>query len=144
MDLGNLTPSEVDSLIKSAKTMQEKYPADMPMGKINDQFTLADNSYGVDYKFRRYRHPIDESRFSINIRIRENNNFLVRLDIQNGTHKNPDGQIIPQNHIHIYDNGGGEIKDAIARPLPNVFNGRIGSIFEAIETFFVEYRVQVL
>jgi hypothetical protein len=144
MDINKLTPAEVDSLINSAKMMLDKYPTDMPLGKIDDQFDLCDDSNGIDYKFRRYRHPIDDTRFSISIRIKNNNAFLVRLDIQNGTHKNPDGTKIAQNHIHIYDNGGGPRKDDYARPLPPVFNGRVYSIFKAIEVFFMEYKVTII
>ena len=144
MDVDNLTPVEVDTLIKSAKYMQDAYPTDIPLGKINDQFDLLDDTNNIDYKFRRYRHPIDDTRFSISIRLKENNAFLVRLDIQNGTHKNPDGTKIQQNHIHIYDNGGGPRKDDYARPLPPVFNGHVHSIFAAIEMFFIEYKITTI
>lgn len=144
MNVYKLTPTEVECLLNSAKTMEENYPTDIPLGKIDDQFILVDDIYGIDYKFRRYRHPIDDSRFSISIRFKENNAFLIRLDIQNGKHKNPDGQIIQQNHIHIYNNGGGIRKDAYARPLPPTFNGYVNSIFIAIEHFFMEYKVNTL
>lgn len=30
---------------------------------------------------------------------------LIRLDIDNKPHKNPDGEVIDGNHIHIYKNG---------------------------------------
>jgi hypothetical protein len=44
---------------------------------------------------------------------------LVRLDLGNKPHKNPDGNIIGSPHIHLYKEGFG---DKWAYPLPEIFS----------------------
>lgn len=118
MEIYNLSSNEVNRLIKSLKTFKESATFKKPiLGKIKDDTPLIDYENQIEYKFHRYRHPLDSTRFSLHMRFTENNDHLIRLDVNNGTHRNPDGRKIEQNHLHIY-NRKLERKDAFAISLP--------------------------
>lgn len=134
MNIYNLTSDEVNRLIKSLKYLKESTSFDSPMiGKIKDDNSLFDYQNQIEYCFHRYRHPLDNKRFSMHIRFIESNDHLIRLDINNGTHRNPDGTKIQQNHLHIY-NRKLERKDAFAYELPDEIKN-IESIFDAMLDF---------
>lgn len=134
--LDHLSDLQVQALIKSSKEMKENLPIEMPeFGKIKDDTLVLGHYNHIEYKLHRYRHPIDSERFSIHIRFVENNEQLLRVDINNGTHRNPDGEKIQQNHIHIYKNSEYS-KDAYAVPLPGEFSN-LESIFSALNDFLV-------
>lgn len=122
-------------MIKSLKKFTEDVAFESPLiGKIKDDHSLIDSKNKIEYHFHRYRHPLDSARFSMHIRFKETNDHLIRLDINNGTHRNPDGEKIQQNHIHIYNNKL-ERKDAYAIKLPDQIKN-IESIFSAMHDFF--------
>ena len=131
MDIYNLTSEEVNRLIKSLKHLKAGVLFDSPLvGMIKDDAPLTDYTNQIEYKFHRYRHPIDTNRFSMHIRFMDSDEHLIRLDINNGRHRNPDGTIIEQNHLHIY-NSGLDRKDAYAIPLPSEIK-YIETIFDAM------------
>lgn len=135
MNFDSLSSLEVELLIKSLKNLKGKFAATEPLfGKINDDTELLDNKNGIEYKLHRYRNPIQLNRYSIHIRFVRNDFHLIRLDINNGTHRNPDGTLIQQNHMHIYDNRT-ERKDGIAYPLPNEISN-IQTLSDALIDFF--------
>ncbi|EQC89940.1 hypothetical protein LLT7_00280 [Lactococcus cremoris subsp. cremoris TIFN7] len=103
LDIEHLTDLEVKELISELKRVTGKFPPLMQLyGQIKDDTIVEGTLNNIEYKLHRYRHPIDNTRFSISLRFSQTNETLVRIDINNGTHKNPDKTIIPQNHIHIY------------------------------------------
>ena len=135
MDIYNLDENQVQRLIRSLKLLQDDVMFDDPLiGKIKDDHSLTDYENDIEYKFHRYRHPLDTKRFSMHIRFTESNDMLIRLDINNGTHRNPDGNVIDQNHIHIYNNAL-EQKDAYAYELPGEISN-IETIIDAMIDFF--------
>ncbi|MFV0560270.1 MAG: DUF6978 family protein [Enterococcus sp.] len=135
--LYHLSDVQVENLIKSAKQVKQSIPREMPQfGKIKDDTLVIGTYDNIEYKLHRYRHPIDDERFSIHLRFKSTNDHLIRLDINNGTHRNPDGKTIQQNHIHIYKDSE-FAKDAFAYPLPTNFTD-LESIFSALITF-LEY-----
>ena len=66
---------------------------------------------------------------------------LVRLDIVNGQHTNPDGTKIIGPHIHIYREG---FNDTIAIPLPNKNLGfdSIDDYIKSLDDFFRFCNIQ--
>lgn len=109
-------------------------------GRLNDDTPVLSIAENIEYKLHRYRHPLEKDRFSIHLRFRETNEQLIRLDINNGSHRNPDGTIISQNHIHIYTDFD-FAKDAYAYPLPTEFDD-LESIFSALEQFLSYTNIQ--
>lgn len=134
-DIECLNDIEVQELRQSIKTAIEKIPIEQPLfGKIKDDTIVEGHFDKIKYKLHRYRHPIDDTRFSISLRFSQTNDTLIRIDINNGTHKNPDGTIAPNNHIHIYKDSDTNKKDAFATSLPGEFKN-IKNIFEALDDF---------
>ncbi|AEO26672.1 TPA: hypothetical protein MPW84_002755 [Listeria monocytogenes] len=140
-DLNYLDDNEVQQLIKSIKILKQEIPVEMPeFGKIKDDTITLGVYDDIEYKLHRYRHPYDSQRFSIHLRFVNNNEHLIRIDINNGTHRNPDNTIVQQNHIHIYKNSDYP-KDAYAYPLPSEIND-LYSIFTALEQFLVYNNIK--
>lgn len=135
MNINELTDTEVNQLIHSVKKCERQIPGEMPfIGRIKDDTPVIDFENHIKYTLHRYRHPLDASRFSLHIRFTDTNDMLIRIDIQNGKHKNPDGEIIGQNHMHIYHEQKGLRKDATAIPLPNEIHN-ISTLFLALDDF---------
>ncbi|ANY14370.1 hypothetical protein BCY75_05660 [Latilactobacillus curvatus] len=132
-----LTDSEVRNLINSLKNCQKEIPNEIPLiGKIKDDTPVIDFKYHIQYKLHRYRNPIDDSRFSLHIRFKDSNEHLIRVDINNGTHLNPDRVKIPQNHMHIYHYDPDLSKDAVAVPLPDEISD-LSSLFSVLTDFLI-------
>lgn len=141
MDIYNLSDDEVTRLIDSLKQFHEDITfADPLFGRIKDDSSLRDHKNNIEYIFHRYRHPLENDRFSMHIRFLDNNDILIRLDINNGTHRNPDGEIIQENHIHIY-NKKSDRRDAYAYELPKEIKN-INSILDAMIDFFEYTKVE--
>lgn len=139
--LNHLTDTQVENLIHSLKLMKESLPSEMPiLGKIKDDTLVLGVNEGIEYKLHRYRHPLEKERFSIHLRFKETNEHLIRVDVNNGSHRNPDGKIIAKNHIHIYKDSE-YAKDAFAYPLPTDF-ADLESIFTALEQFLKYTNIQ--
>lgn len=146
MDINSgLTSNQVQILLKSLKNMETKYSSSQTiMGRINDNYNLVDYDNDIEYIFHRYRSPMEPNRFSLHVRFKSTEQMLVRLDINNGTHRNPDGQKIAQNHVHIYNLINGTLNtDAIAIPLPKEFIDHIDNIFSAVEKFAEQYFIEL-
>lgn len=137
MNLNALTDNEVKILINELKNCQKALPNDTPLiGRIKDDTPTVDFTNHIEYYLHRYRNPIDPQRFSLHIRFKATEDHLIRFDINNGTHKNPDMSIVQQNHMHVYHSNGDLAKDAVAISLPADID--INSIFTALESF-LEY-----
>ena len=142
-EIEHLTDQEVRFLINDLKIAKEIIPPELPLwGKIKDDTLIQGTINSIEYQLHRYRHPIDNTRFSISLRFLKSNDMLIRLDINNGTHKNPDGTQAPNNHLHIYKDNNTNKKDAFAYPIPGEFKN-IGDIFEALEDFLSYNNVTV-
>ncbi|WP_347131613.1 DUF6978 family protein [Lactiplantibacillus plantarum] len=135
MDITKLTGTEVSQLINSVKKCERQIPGETPfIGKIKDDTPVVDFENHIKYLLHRYRHPLDSSRFSLHIRFTDTNDMLIRVDIHNGTHKNPDGTVVGQNHMHIYHSYEGLRKDVVAIPLPDEIHD-ITTLFIALDEF---------
>lgn len=140
--LDHLSEVQIRNLIASLKHMKEQLPIEMPeFGILKDDTAVLGAADGIEYKLHRYRHPLQKDRFSIHLRFKETNDILIRIDINNGSHRNPDGEVIKQNHIHIYKDSEYS-KDAYAYELPTHFTD-FESIFSALEQFLSYTNIQV-
>lgn len=141
--LEHLNEIQVNNLIKSVKEFRENLPIEMPeFGLIKDDTLVLGIVENIEYKLHRYRHRLEKNRFSIHLRFKETNDQLLRIDINNGSHRNPDGTKISQNHIHLYTDSAYN-KDAFAYPLPTEFTD-LESIFEALEQFLIYTNINQL
>lgn len=139
--LDHLSDIQVHNLINSLKKFKEELPKEMPnFGKIKDDTLVLGVHDNIEYKLHRYRHPYDDKRYSIHLRFKGNNDILVRIDVNNGTHRNPNGEKISSNHMHIYKDSH-YAKDAYAYPLPTTFTD-LESIFSALEDFLLYTRIR--
>lgn len=139
--LDHLSDLQVKNIIISLKHMKEQLPFEMPeFGKIKDDTAVLGTLNGIEYKLHRYRHPLQVDRYSIHLRFKETNEHIIRIDVNNGSHRNPDGRIIKQNHIHIYKDSEFS-KDAYAYELPIHFTN-LESIFSALEQFLSYTNIQ--
>ena len=131
MNLNELTDKEVQNLIARLKEpknilsyAQINHKISAMFGKIDLDEAIIDTE-DIEYILRVYRGRIEPDRFSISLRFKDNNQHLVRVDINpSGRHKNPDGTIITDSHIHIYSSKYPK-RDAVAHPInfsdfPNV------------------------
>lgn len=135
MNILKLTDQEVNRLIKSLKNCEKSISGETPLiGRIKDDTPVVDFQNHVQYQLHRYRNPIDNNRFSLHIRFKDTNDHLIRIDINNGTHRNPNGEIAPQNHMHIYHLESNLRKDATAIPLPDEISD-LTSLFTVLESF---------
>lgn len=142
MDISNLTLQEVNQLIKSNKELIKEFPNQISLiGKIKDDTDVLGNFDGVEYKLHRYRHPLETDRYSIHLRFSNTNECLIRVDVNNGSHRNPDGTIVPPNHVHIYSTVKNCRRDAYAFPLPTEFTD-LHSIITALNTFLVYNNIK--
>ncbi|MFC6322625.1 DUF6978 family protein [Companilactobacillus baiquanensis] len=138
MDLKSLSEDQVQRLLQSLKKCVKAIPNDTPIiGRIKDDTPVVDFENHIEYILHRYRNNIDNTRFSLHIRFKETNEQLIRVDINNGTHINPDGEKIHQNHMHIYKYIDGLRKDSYAHDLPDEIND-IESLFSTLVQF-LEY-----
>ena len=101
MDLEKLSDNEVDELINEAKNFLEKFVLRVPLGKFNENRNVLGESSNLEYIWHAYRGRLD-TKYSLQIRFKQNNKHLVRLCINGTRHHNYDGTIIEGNHIHIY------------------------------------------
>jgi MoaA/NifB/PqqE/SkfB family radical SAM enzyme len=62
----------------------------------------------------------------------------MRLDIDGAPHRNPDGELIPCPHLHIYRENFG---DKWAYPLPQGKFRNLSDLFRTFEDFMAECNV---
>lgn len=135
INITNLSESEVKQLLSSIKNCTKAIPGDTPIiGKIKDDTPVVDFQNHIKYKLHRYRGSIETNRFSLHIRFQDNNQHLIRICVNNGKHRNPDGSIAPNNHMHIYNTNKNYSSDSIATPLPDVIND-LSSLFIVLRDF---------
>ena len=64
--------------------------------------------------------------------------ILMRLDIQGAPHRNPDAEVIPCPHLHIYREDFG---DKWAFRLPAGKFRHLGDLYQTVEDFMTECNV---
>lgn len=109
-----LTQIEADALIQMPKRLAGKGPLELP--NPGDSCHLdAESEDGREsfiFDVARGRIRLSKCTFQNRYRVVER---LVRVDIDGPPHENPDGEVVPCPHIHVYREG---YEDKWAKPLP--------------------------
>ena len=133
----NLSQSEADALIAMAKRRADDDERKFPPPGDRLMIPLV----SID---RREAFLLDITRSQINVaKITHQSRarqvvVLMRLDIDGAPHRNPDGEVTPCPHIHVYRENFG---DKWAHPLPpGKFQNR-GDLFRTFEDFMTECNV---
>ncbi len=126
-----LTQSEADRLIKMTKQFKSQEILDIQRGEKMTYALTAPADKSIPFHIDTHRGKRNRWKFTYNHRAKKAF-ILVRLDID-GTHKNPDGEKIIGDHIHIYKEG---YHDRWAYPLSQfeeyefMDTSQIGQIFK--------------
>lgn len=129
LDLNSLDDEHVKLLINELKYPETHIDVNelktIVASRINERQEIISFKLGIKYLLTIKRGNIEKDRFSISI-ILDTYHTLVRIDINGGTHDNPDGTIAPKSHIHIY-NDKYDKKDRFAyeinlKDFPDIYN----------------------
>lgn len=102
----SLTQREILDLIGELKKLDDKH---FKFPRLNETLSLNGKTLftNEDLTIDISRKRIEVSRITLQNRIRKTVQ-LVRLDIDNKPHRNPNGEKIGPKHIHIYQEGYGD------------------------------------
>jgi len=111
----NITQDEADKLMAMEKKAmdQREWMFPGPGDRIVVPLTSADKRENFLLDVTRYQIKLTKATFQNRARVAI---ILYRLDIDGRPHYNPDGQLIPCPHLHIYREGSGD-KWAILAPM---------------------------
>lgn len=130
LDLNSLDDEHVKLLINELKYPETHIDVNelktIVASRINERQEIISFKLGIKYLLTIKRGNIEKDRFSISIIFKDTYHTLVRIDINGGTHDNPDGTIAPKSHIHIY-NDKYDKKDRFAyeinlKDFPDIYN----------------------
>ncbi|MGD1072471.1 MAG: hypothetical protein ABSB15_20290 [Bryobacteraceae bacterium] len=133
----NLSQAEADALIAVAKRPADDEERRFPLP--GDRLVIPPVS--ID---KREDFLLDITRSQINVaKITHQNRarqvvVLLRLDIDGAPHRNPDGQMVPCPHLHIYRENYG---DKWAHPLPDGKFQNLSDVFRTFEDFMTACNV---
>lgn len=113
-----LSQSEADRLISIEKEClgDKKYTYPSPSESL--EISLQSTDKREQFKLTIRPGKISISKVTNQLREKNTNTVLVRVDIGNVKHTNPDDTVIEGNHIHLYKEG---YEDTFAYPLPSQF-----------------------
>ncbi len=101
-----LTNEEFENILNTQKFFINSNIKSCKIGE-NISYDLISNNDNKKFKLDVDRKTRSISLNKIKIQNRFDSIPLVRIDIDSPPHMNPDGVIIPRNHIHIYKEGYG-------------------------------------
>lgn len=103
-----LSEQEASSILRELKdSLVDEYA--MPGGgEHNKGFETIGRVSEEKFRIDLYRGGKDFSKHSVSARTVEGGVVLMRLCVGRQPHRNPDGQIIVGNHLHIYRSGFGD------------------------------------
>lgn len=137
MDIRDLSDDQVNLIIEELKLSLAHLDfnsLNTPFGRVSLTNDILSQINGIEFRLDIYRGNKEPNRFNINLRFSETNDTLVRLDINGGTHQNPDGTVAPNSHVHIYNSNYGE-KDAFAYPVKLEDFPNIRTFYDASVSF---------
>lgn len=112
-----LTQAEIEYFLKLKKNyigvQKFKYPT--LGGKLNIQLSSSDKNEDFILDITRSHISLSKNTFQNRARVAI---ILLRLDLDSAPHRNPDGEVVSGNHLHVYKEGFG---DKYAYPLPEEF-----------------------
>lgn len=114
----NLSQKEADGLIsiKKKRVDDKKYTYPSPSESL--EVPLQSTDKRDQFKLTIQPGKISLSKVTDQMREKNTNTILVRVDIGNVKPTNPDEKVIEGNHIHLYKEG---YEDKFAKPLPSSF-----------------------
>lgn len=103
----DLTQAEADALIALEKRRSDENRYDFPMGGQSVSVPLESVDGREQFLLDLSRGRINLSKVKMQNRARQAV-VLLRLDLGGPPHRNPDGQEVPPNHLHVYRQGYGD------------------------------------
>ena len=133
-----LSQKEADALIevlKEIKDLSGTFPFPQPGDhkKINLVSADGKHSFIVDINRKGYINFIKKCTYQGRY---QKDIILLRLDINGPEHTNPDGEVLPGTHLHVYREGFGD-RFAIAVP-PDI--GNTTDFVQTLIDFLVYFR----
>jgi hypothetical protein len=128
-----LTQAEADSLIGLLKRIKDTEPFGFPCAGEHKSIELAAVDASEDFIVDINRSRIKVTKCTYQNRYRKDI-ILLRLDIDGGSHTNPDGTQIGCPHLHVYKEG---YDDRWAYEMPKCFSRSEDLIDKLIE--FLKY-----
>ncbi|WP_411914109.1 DUF6978 family protein [Staphylococcus microti] len=145
LDLNSLEEIHVKALINELKYLEnfinERKLQESVVSRINERQDVVSFRLGIKYFIVLKRGNIEKDRFSISLIFKDTHHVLVRIDVNGGIHKNPDGTTAPKSHIHIYSNTH-EKKDRYVykispKDFPELYN-----LYSAYHSFLAYNNIQ--
>jgi MoaA/NifB/PqqE/SkfB family radical SAM enzyme len=133
----DLSQADADALIAMPKRAADDREYDFP--GLGERLVLPLTSMD-----KREDFLLDITRMQINVaKVNYQNRarqvvILMRLDLGGSPHRNPDGEIIPCPHLHIYREGYG---DKWAFPLVEGKFENLSNLFETLQDFMAECNI---
>lgn len=112
----SLTQIEADALLSMKKSFDDMQVLELPTNAIDQSHGLTSDDGREKFVLDIWRSGFRLRKYTLNHRSRAVY-ILARIDVDGPPHKNPDSEIIPCPHIHIYKEGYG---DKWAYPLSEV------------------------
>ncbi|MDX2066488.1 MAG: hypothetical protein SFX74_12175 [Fimbriimonadaceae bacterium] len=103
----NLTQDRADALIRLAKYRISDKPHDFPTAGESASIALRSQDRREEFLLDITRGKIKLEKVTFQTRT-YSTVILVRLDLEGPPHRNPDGEVIPCPHIHLYRQGYGD------------------------------------
>lgn len=135
----NLSQAEADALIAVAKRRADDDERRFPPPGDRLVIPLVSLDKREDFLLDITRSQINVAKVTHQNRARQVV-VLMRLDIDGAPHRNPDGEVIPCPHLHIYRENFG---DKWAHPLPTGKFQNLGNLLRTFEDFMTECNVVV-
>jgi hypothetical protein len=133
----NLSQAEADALIAVPKRRADDEERRFPPPGDRLVIPLVSNDKREDFLLDITRSQINVAKITHQNRARQVV-VLLRLDIDGAPHRNPDGEVIPCPHLHIYRENFG---DKWAHPLPAGRFQNLSDLFRTFEDFMAECNV---
>jgi len=134
----DITQDEADALIAMEKhRVDDRVWLFAPGKRLAIPLTSTDKRENFILDMTRYRIKITKATYQNRARQAV---ILMRLDIDDPPHRNPDGQEIPCPHLHIYRDG---FSDKWAIPAPIDRYPDTGNLFATFEAFMQHCNITV-
>lgn len=133
----DLSQADADALIAMPKHAADDRQHDFPAPGERLVLPLTSLDKREDFLLDITRMQINVAKVNYQNRARQVI-VLMRLDLGGSPHRNPDGEVIPCPHLHIYREGYG---DKWAFPLPEGKFKDVSNLFETLQDFMVECNV---
>jgi MoaA/NifB/PqqE/SkfB family radical SAM enzyme len=133
----NLSQTEADALIAVAKRRADDDERKFPQPGERLVVPLVSVDKREDFLLDVTRSQINVAKITHQNRARQVI-ILRRLDIEGAPHRNPDGEVIPCPHLHIYRENFGD-KWAYALPADKFLH--LGDLYQTFEDFMTECNV---